>query len=396
MRKIVILAIVLQLGLVNLSTAQVTVNNNGKLTVGRNMHTSQSIEDFHNVLTATIFGKNGIYNAGAKLSFGDFGRYEYYSWNVFVGEYDDVDTDQLWLHGKNGMYFTYGRSGFNELGTICYFDVNRGWAFTFLRDVRAKQFWTITPAQYKSVAPLQKSLKKLLSLDGIHYTYSISDNQSLAESSDSSSTQMQASPSNLSPKEQQDMAFFSQLKSEMLNKEELKIGLSLEQLSKEFPELVDTNADGEISVDYIGLIPVIIEALKEQSEVIRAQSLKIKEIDDNATLGSNAPSSSQKSTKNASTTADTTQIYNAFLYQNTPNPFNSQTEIRYFLPEEVTSANIYIFSMQGNLLSTYTLNPAFGFGSIFISATELNPGIYFYSLTVNNQEVDTKKMILTQ
>jgi hypothetical protein len=85
----------------------------------------------------------------------------------------------------------------------------------------------------------------------------------------------------------------------------------------------------------------------------------------------------------------------ATLYQNTPNPFNTSTEIRYYLPGHVQQATIYLFNMQGALLQTIpSLNR--GQGSITIKASELKPGMYIYSLVTDGKEIDSKRMILTE
>ena len=88
-------------------------------------------------------------------------------------------------------------------------------------------------------------------------------------------------------------------------------------------------------------------------------------------------------------------LANAFLYQNTPNPFNTTTEIKYFLPEGSTNAYIYVFNLQGNLLLTYNLSDN-GFGSVIINGSSLDAGMYIYSLVINGQEAETKRMILTK
>jgi hypothetical protein len=105
----------------------------------------------------------------------------------------------------------------------------------------------------------------------------------------------------------------------------------------------------------------------------------------------------KSSTSDTITTTDTINsiLANAFLYQNTPNPFNTTTEIKYFLPEGSTNAYIYVFNLQGNLLLTYNLSDN-GFGSVIINGSSLNAGMYIYSLVVNGQEAETKRMILTK
>ena len=52
-------------------------------------------------------------------------------------------------------------------------------------------------------------------------------------------------------------------------------------------------------------------------------------------------------------------------------------------------------NLQGNLLLTYNLSDN-GFGSVVINGSSLNAGMYIYSLVVNGQEAETKRMILTK
>ena len=51
--------------------------------------------------------------------------------------------------------------------------------------------------------------------------------------------------------------------------------------------------------------------------------------------------------------------------------------------------------MTGKLLKTHTLSTS-GNGTLTIHANEFAPGMYYYSLIVNDKEIDTKKMILTE
>ncbi len=83
------------------------------------------------------------------------------------------------------------------------------------------------------------------------------------------------------------------------------------------------------------------------------------------------------------------------LYQNTPNPFSEKTEISFFLPQNVTAASLYIFNLQGSLLKDIPVKTR-GKGSVLIDGAVLQPGMYIYSLIVNGQEVDSKRMVLTK
>ncbi len=84
-----------------------------------------------------------------------------------------------------------------------------------------------------------------------------------------------------------------------------------------------------------------------------------------------------------------------FSFQNTPNPFSHETEIKYYVPENADNAVLYVFSLQGNMLLAKPVSQL-GNGSIAISASELQPGMYIYTLAVDGQEADSKRMIITE
>lgn len=101
-------------------------------------------------------------------------------------------------------------------------------------------------------------------------------------------------------------------------------------------------------------------------------------------------------TSESSANSNTSELNNnIMLYQNKPNPFNEQTLIEYYIPANSKNASIMIFDMQGKLIKTIPLEQKVN-GSIKISAGSLYPGIYMYSLVVDDQEIDTKRMILTK
>ncbi len=85
----------------------------------------------------------------------------------------------------------------------------------------------------------------------------------------------------------------------------------------------------------------------------------------------------------------------AKLYQNTPNPFNNQTEIRYFLPDNTETATLLVFDMNGKQLKSYELTQR-GSGNVVIYGNDLRAGMYLYALMANNKLVDTKRMVLTE
>ena len=57
----------------------------------------------------------------------------------------------------------------------------------------------------------------------------------------------------------------------------LQTGILAQELQKLFPELVKEGKDGMLSVNYSGLIPVLVESIKAQNESIKAQNESIKQ-----------------------------------------------------------------------------------------------------------------------
>ena len=58
----------------------------------------------------------------------------------------------------------------------------------------------------------------------------------------------------------------------------LQTGVLAQEVQKLFPELVSQNKDGMLAVNYSGLIPVMIESIKEQQTIIEKQQQQIDEL----------------------------------------------------------------------------------------------------------------------
>ena len=188
-------------------------------------------------------------------------------------------------------------------------------------------------------------------------------------------------------------------------------GFKAQDIEKIYPELTyKDDSTGKYSIDYTGFIPILVEMVQELQSTVDAQSLKIKELEKE--IGSNSstfkdPRGPKKKTaaptKKTEKEEDDSQepvinsdaATNAFLFQNTPNPFSTETEIKYYLPENAENACIYVFSLNGNLLLTKPII-ATGNGRVTINGKELNAGMYIYTLAIDGVEVDSKRMILNR
>jgi hypothetical protein len=189
----------------------------------------------------------------------------------------------------------------------------------------------------------------------------------------------------------------SGLKGDTLPKKREKIELSeygyLAQEVKEiFPNLVVQDSAGYYGLNYIGLIPVIIEVLKDQRLENEKQQIQIEEQREQI----------KQLIKLMNIKSINEKVFEEngiesipLLLQNTPNPFNQTTEIGYYIPETVKGANIYIYDMSGFQQRNISISER-GKGATISQASALQAGIYFYTLICDGKPVDTKQMILTK
>lgn len=164
----------------------------------------------------------------------------------------------------------------------------------------------------------------------------------------------------------------------------LRSGFIAQEIEAVLPHTVYTDDNGYKSVDYIAVIPYLVEGLKELSTEQTLLQTELAEL-------RNQLDGSSKATLNG----NLNNFETATLFQNTPNPFSQNTEISYFLPETTGSASLLIFDMNGTQLRVYDV-AAMGNGSVTIDGSALSAGMYFYTLVADGQEVSTKRMILTK
>ena len=81
------------------------------------------------------------------------------------------------------------------------------------------------------------------------------------------------------------------------------------------------------------------------------------------------------------------------LGQNHPNPFTGETVIPYYLPEGSAGAWLRIINTNGIVVQTVTIAET-GESAITLEAHALPPGIYVYSLLINGQVIDAKRMVV--
>ena len=161
-------------------------------------------------------------------------------------------------------------------------------------------------------------------------------------------------------------------------------GLVAQDLQKLYPDLVYEDNNGYLSVNYIGIIPLLIESIKELNTEVEA--LK---------KSNNSASSAASKVKTTGLVSGIDDVIVASLNQNNPNPFSQSTQIKYYLPSTVNTASLCIYDLQGRQLKQLSISER-GSGSKTVSASEFSPGIYLYALIADGVEIDVKRMILTE
>ncbi|MCD4709366.1 MAG: T9SS type A sorting domain-containing protein, partial [Bacteroidales bacterium] len=150
--------------------------------------------------------------------------------------------------------------------------------------------------------------------------------------------------------------------------------------------LVTFNDEAELyEVNYVEMIPILVEAIKEQQVQIEELQTAIGSGEALKGAAVNTTNPDPQSSDPGTST----------LYQNAPNPFTEETTISYNLSNNVNTATLFINDMNGKQLRSYEL-PQRGNAEFRINGGELDAGMYLYSLVADGYLIGTKQMLLTK
>jgi hypothetical protein len=361
--------------------AQLRVLPNGRVQAGL---LKDNNEDLGNATSMQIFGKTGEMRTGSKLSFGDFGQYSNQGWNVFVGEYGTTDTDQLWLHGKLGVYLT---SGGYANSVVAYYNPLTGSNFIFNTNLRVNGVTVTSDARLKeNVRPLSNSLGLLGRVNGVSYNYSLSEIQKNRKPDESqlltSVNEVQVSAdAGYSEKE----AEYQRIQAEIDSREaqdaaRTRIGFLAQDIQKVLPELVQTDDKGVMSIDYIGFIPLIVESIKEMQSTIEEQRKQIETL-----LNAGKTKADLRS---AVSTEDADAFGEAKLYD------APGASVAYVLPADYSAAHLQVYDIAGKLLKNIKLDNSAG--RVELNGGETGYGAFIYALVVDGRKRDTLKKFINR
>jgi len=178
-------------------------------------------------------------------------------------------------------------------------------------------------------------------------------------------------------------------------------GFIAQDVMKIFPAMVTHNVSKERSLDvytldYSGFgvlavkgIQELEPVIEEQKKINEEQKVTILELEDRLNkLEAVIVQLTQKGQGAVATTKD------AFLEQNNPNPVTANTIIRYQVPLTATSAKVIITDAKGQTIKTITISNK-GAGQLSLNNGTLAAGVYNYTLYVNNKQIDSRQMVIT-
>jgi len=213
-----------------------------------------------------------------------------------------------------------------------------------------------------------------------------------------------------------------------------QIGFIAQEFKTVFPELVYTDDEGYMSIDYVSLIPVLTDAItelaedKEEQEEIMDELLedkvnlssKLEQVEDEVTilqeqletvkdivrrvcegdcsavdaLG-DIEDRSDDTPDADDNTHDSETVHQSALYQNIPNPTpeHEKLTIPYYIYEGAQNAQLIINDLTGRIVVNHDIQ-ARGAGSFELNKTNLDAGTYSYTLYVDNIIIGARKMIV--
>lgn len=170
------------------------------------------------------------------------------------------------------------------------------------------------------------------------------------------------------------LAELEKMVAEKKTSEHTHFGFIAEDVQKIYPELVHEDSEGGLSVDYIGLIPLLIQTVQQldaEVKALKAENCIVKGMGPGTGTGDYEVNPSKE-----------VQIST-----------NGSCEIEYTLTDEVKAARLYIYSISGRLVDSCNIDVC-GNGKLTIDTSKLSKGIYIYSLIADGQPISSRQMIV--
>lgn len=178
-------------------------------------------------------------------------------------------------------------------------------------------------------------------------------------------------------------------------KHENNYALDFDNLERVMPDLVVEKAEGVRSMNLGAMMPVVVEAFKDQQELIDTQYDIIEEQRTEMDAMEIRMQRLEALVNNLSGDSKAQVLpvdKGVRLAANRPNPFDQVTTIDYVLPETMSNAKLVVFGMTGQPVANYDLKASSG--NVTFDASDLGTGTYIYAIFADGEILAQKKMIL--
>ncbi|MBN2273660.1 MAG: tail fiber domain-containing protein, partial [Bacteroidales bacterium] len=334
MKKFIIVTLALIAALPAIVNAQIKVTSNGNVGIGLTVSPAEKLH-----INGSVRGnQTGALRINSGISYVDVGSKDICFAHFFTDRVQYYFDKKILISG--GMLTSYGSADLklctgtafnvkitvnNSTGNV---GIGRSPHATYKLDVQGDvasmgQVLTSDIRLKDNIMPLEADIEKINLLNPITFTFKRPEiEKTRSDINDTTIQEELADPNN----EQ----FYDQI----------RYGFSAQELQQVFPDFVSADENGFLSVNYVGMIPVLVDVLKEQHKQIESlqtlitlheeEIIKIKkQLESLQTSGSTLKSTGSVSNENIVTTNSSA------IYQNTPNPFTLDTKIEYFLADTV-------------------------------------------------------------
>lgn len=166
----------------------------------------------------------------------------------------------------------------------------------------------------------------------------------------------------------------------------VQYGFLAQDIREVYPDLVYEDSEGNLSLDYTGFIPILVDAVQHLQATAEDLQTTVKQQAQLIAALQN-PAAPQPQDVDGDAVV-------ASLSQNRPNPFRTSTTVSCTLPETVGTAFLAVYDLNGNQKLRRNIT-ARGNVDVVIEGNSLVAGLYLYTLVADGMEVATKRMILT-
>jgi hypothetical protein len=169
-------------------------------------------------------------------------------------------------------------------------------------------------------------------------------------------------------------------------------GFIAQEVKEIIPELVSLNPlDSMYSINYIGFVPILTEAINEQQNLIESNKSEIEKIQN-----LNSELIELLARKNLLDSTNYNRLTEKpILYKLNPIKYVNDAKIGIYLPNNISESTVQITDFNGKLIKQITISER-GKIEILILAKTFNPGMYWLTLIADNELIDTKKLIVTK